>query len=344
MSLINKMLQDLDARGSQDGAVPQSGLRPAHHHRSSRPVWTYAVLGLLLVVVLGLVGLVAWPLLQSRAVAVPPVPVKANTVTFAKPVVQSLREVEPAPLPESAAEPVSVPADAPVALASSREPVRPVKSSLPVPPRLDPVRPAPANAAAYGGRDMTAAQRAENEYRRGLDDLQEGRTAEAFKRLEQTLSFDPRHQGARETLIRLLLENKRQEEAVQQMVLGLELDARQPALAMMLARLQVEQGGPALDTLMRTLPSALGNADYQAFLAAVLQRAQRHRDAIEHYQQAVEIAAQNGVWWMGLGISLQAEQRLPEAREAFERARVSASLAPELQVFVERKLQQLGHR
>jgi MSHA biogenesis protein MshN len=44
---------------------------------------------------------------------------------------------------------------------------------------------------------------------------------------------------------------------------------------------------------------------------------------------------------MGLGISLEADGRGAEAREAFQRARSSGALSAELDRFVEQKLRQL---
>jgi MSHA biogenesis protein MshN len=111
---------------------------------------------------------------------------------------------------------------------------------------------------------------------------------------------------------------------------------------MLLARLQIEHGESGIETLARTLPYAAGNGEYQALLAGALQRQQRHREAAEQYQAALRTQPQNPVWWMGLGISLQAEKRNAEALDAFRKAKASGTLSPELQGFVERKLGQLG--
>jgi MSHA biogenesis protein MshN len=166
---------------------------------------------------------------------------------------------------------------------------------------------------------------------------------ETVAALEQALKYEPAHEAARQTLVGLLIEANRNDEAMRQLQLGLTLDPRQPAMAMLLARLQIERGGNGIDTLMRTLPYAGNDADYHAFLAAALARQQRHREAAEQYHQAVRAVPSNGVWWMGLGISLQAEKRNGEALDAFQRARAGGGLSQELQGFVERRIQQLSH-
>ena len=101
-------------------------------------------------------------------------------------------------------------------------------------------------------------------------------------------------------------------------------------------------GGSGIETLTRTLPYAGANPDYHAFLAGALQRQQRHREAAAEYLAALRSAPANGVWWMGMGISLQAEKRNSEALEAFQKAQASGVLSAELQAFVERQIRQLG--
>jgi len=203
---------------------------------------------------------------------------------------------------------------------------------------------AEAHAAAVQAqsREQSTSQRAESEYRRALAGMQEGRMGETIGALESALRIDPGHEAARQTLVGLLIEAHRPDDAIRQLQLGLTQDPRQPALAMLLARLQIERGGSGIETLTRTLPYAGANPDYHAFLAGALQRQQRHREAAAEYAAALRGAPANGVWWMGMGISLQAEKRNAEALEAFQKAQGSGVLSAELQAFVERQIRQLG--
>ena len=194
-------------------------------------------------------------------------------------------------------------------------------------------------------KELTVPQRAENEYRQAVALMRQGKGEAAIAGIEQALRLDPQNGAARQTLVALLLESKRHDEAAAKLREGLTLDPSQVGLAMILARIQVDnekgETRPALETLQRSLPYAVERADYQAFLAALLQREGRHQEAIEHYGLAVRKTPQNGVWWMGLGISLQAENRLPEARDAFTRAKASNTLSAPLLAFVDQKLGQL---
>jgi len=192
-------------------------------------------------------------------------------------------------------------------------------------------------------KELTPQQRAENEYRRAVLLIQQQRSAEATGVLEQALQLDAEHVLARETLVGLLIDAKRNNDAIRKLEEGLLADRTQSGLAMMLARLQVEKKElkPAIETLQRTLPYAGDRADYQAFIAALLQRDGHHKDAIEHYLIALRKSPQNGLWWMGLAISLQADNRMADAREAFNRAKTSNMLSADLLVFVDQRLAQL---
>jgi MSHA biogenesis protein MshN len=124
---------------------------------------------------------------------------------------------------------------------------------------------------------------------------------------------------------------------------GLAALPENTAWAMLLARLQVEGGDKAgaLATLDGALPYAKNRPDYHAFVGTVLQMQGRHKEAIAHYEISVRLSPESGRWLTGLAISLEEEQRLPEAREAYQRALATNTLAPDLRTFVERKLRQL---
>lgn len=217
------------------------------------------------------------------------------------------------------------------------------RSNVAIPAPGTAVAPEPSLMLDKKIRELTPQQQAENDYRKATVLVQQGRVAEAISLLEQVLQTDAKNAAARQTLIALLLNGKRQDDAARRAQDGLNLDLKQAGFAMILARLQIEKGEQqlAIATLQRTLPYALDRPEYQAFLAAVLQREGQHKEAVEQYFAALRKAPQNGLWWMGLGISLQADNRAAEAREAFTRARDGNNLSPELQAFVEQKLKQL---
>lgn len=373
MSLINQMLKDLDARRSDAAGSFQYGrqIRVVAQHRATHPAWWVA---LALVVILA--GVLAWLVLWPSAVvriAVNPPPLKPQAASNPPPISSHPKKVEAAPiLPASiaadgqgglahptSAEGLDVTQKKP-ALNIKSEPARTAKESSAksasavgkaVPAEKSPggisTVKAPSTLAPVAidkqVKELSTQQRAENAYRQAILVLQQGKAAEAISGLEQALQLDPKHAAARLALIGVLLDSKRSEEALKHAQEGCRLDPAQAGLAMIFARLQLEKGElrGAIETLERTLPYAVDRADYQAFLAALLQRNEQHKEAAEHYLQALQKDPQNGVWWMGLGLSLRAEHRIAEAQEAFKRAKASNTLSAELLAFVNAQLNQL---
>jgi MSHA biogenesis protein MshN len=390
MSLINQMLQELDARraeaaagngsfGQQVRAVPERG--------RLHPIWWVGI-GVALVVAAGGSGAWYWMRSLSRAPAAPVVPapnlplkidIGLSEVSRAIPQSAESAQIgsEPARASVAAISQQDNPTDrtkpgmpaapaqtahgqhqanaVPGAAPGSNEPqaglpdiakVVPHAKSMAIQPADKAAEQPPSPVLTKQFKELTPQQLAENEYRKGVASLQQGKGSEAIASLEQALQFDPAHAAARQTLIGILLDNKHRDGAIRRAREGLDVDSAQPGLAMILARLQVEKGElqPAIETLERTLPYAVDRAEYQAFLAALLQRAERHKEAVEHYFVALQKAPQNGVWWMGAAISLQADRRKQEAIEAFKRAKATNSLSPALQEFVDTQIAQLQQR
>jgi MSHA biogenesis protein MshN len=367
MSLINQMLQDLEGRrvGSTAAGGLQGHVRVVTAQRStSRTIWWFFALAVVL-----LLAAAAWFVLRTKPVAEIKLQPDFLSLKIAPDLIAASEPIAPAsaiedkPVTLPAIEAATVPAPALVPVQPNVATVKEIPQTVAAPAVTEPVpatTPAPKQKTTSSEpktahvvappaninkeiKELTPQQRAENEYRKATLALQQGKMNEAQGELEQAISLDPAHVAARQALVGVLLENKRQDEAVRRLQDGLNLDPHQSGLAMILARLQLERGelDPAIATLERTLPYAGERADYQAFLAALMQRQSRHKDAIEHFSIALRKNPQNGVWWMGMGISLQAEKRTQEARDAFNQAKATNSLSPDLFAFVEQRLSQL---
>ncbi|MBI5626036.1 MAG: tetratricopeptide repeat protein [Nitrosomonadales bacterium] len=202
---------------------------------------------------------------------------------------------------------------------------------------------AQAAADAVPMKQVSSSQRADAEFRLATVLTQQGQIADAIAGYEAALRLDASHEAARQALVALLLEEKRNADAEKVLLEGLNNKPEQTGFTMLLARLQVERGAldQAIATLEKSLPFAETQADYRAFLAALLQRQNRNEEAIAHYQIVLQHAPDNGVWLMGYGISLQALQRNAEAKVAFKRALDTQTLSPELQAFVQAKIKGL---
>ena len=205
--------------------------------------------------------------------------------------------------------------------------------------------PAPAGKAEIQKqvRQSTQQELAENEFRKATGLLHRGSPAEAQQGFEAALQLQPEHHAARQGLVGLLLETRKFSDAERVLQEGLALAPAQSGFTITLARLQVHRGDVAegVATLKRGFDYGRGNADYHAFLAALHQRLSQHEEAVEQFQAALRLKPAPGVWWLGLGMSLQAVNRTADAQDAYRRARSAANIQPDLAALAEQRLRQL---
>jgi MSHA biogenesis protein MshN len=191
-------------------------------------------------------------------------------------------------------------------------------------------------------KTMSPEQKATHMYQQAIAYLQQGRVAEAQDQLKTTIDAYPHHDDARQTLVGLLVDNKRHDEAMQVLKTGLKLTPNHTGYAQALARLQLDAG--MLDQALATLESHRGGAsqpqEYHALMAILLQKLGQHGPAITYYQQALSQGVSAPAWLIGLGVSLQAEGRALEAKQAYQQAQ-SSQLSPELALFVSQRLKQV---
>ena len=200
-----------------------------------------------------------------------------------------------------------------------------------------------STAALAPAKMVSITQQSDNLYRQSVTFLQQGRVAEAQDALYKSLEANARNLKARQSLVGLLVESKHDEEANQLLKDGLKLSPEQSGFSMALARLQVESADnkAARDTLELGLSYAGDDADYHAFYAALLQRDEQHDAAIQHYLTALQTNPAMPTWLVGIGISLQVQGKLNDATAAFQRARDTGQLTPQLTQFVESRLRQI---
>ena len=345
MSLINKMLKDLEARqGGARGDRPifqdLHAVRPAS--RSLRSL-AWMVLASVTIAIGGYAGWQYWATDRAAAVAPPvvataPAP-ETETVDAAAPVAAPPVAVPPAPV-------AAVPAPAPARPARA-EPRKTVAASKPRAAPKPPVITAADTTTARiekVDRPVTPQEQAANAYREALQLRGQGRGADAERLLRQALTHDPAHVACRQLLARTLIESGRQLEAQALLEQGIAAVPGESSFRIQLARLYVDQGAEpkAIALLERARTDNPGDVESTAFLAALYQRAGRHAEAVTTYEAALAQRPQEGRWWIGLGISREAQQQEREASDAYRRALASGQLGAQLAQYAEGRLQALG--
>jgi MSHA biogenesis protein MshN len=354
LSVINKMLQDLDQRNavSAEGAETSAqAFKPvASERRGHEGFWR--VLAALVLIGVSWVGWVAYQLQPGTLVT--PLALKAAEQAAKRPAV-----VKPAPV-------IEVPKPSPVVELPKPEPLEakpePVVEARPEPAKsaatfklarsietpiaaLKPRAPAaPAAKVVVDKRERSKAghDAAEARFRRAAALLNQARVSEAEEQLAAALQSDPSHVPARQAYVALLLEQQRIGSALRLLREAVDANPGQPTFSLGLARVYAGQRDyPAALAVIEKAGAAAQRAEFQALRAAVLQRLGRHAEAVTAYQSALTKSAQPAGTWAGLGISLEALGRNSEAAQAYKRALGAEALPSELREYAEIRLRAL---
>jgi MSHA biogenesis protein MshN len=359
VSVINQVLQDLEKRHARrdEAHTPATQIRAVGSApRASGQRLLVALLAL--IAVAAAVFLWRWwgqekpapaplapPPAPTKPVAEPPTPAQAPLPPAAtapdKPVGPAPAVVARAP---AAPKPVEEPGvKAPVASRVPAVASQAAPKAKPIPaPRVLAEEPAPVGGTGIEKRErpLSAAERADAQFRLGAQAMQQGRMRDAEASFLAAIAEDPGHVPSRQALLGIYLEAQRRDEAEVLLRDGLKASPRPPAWAMVLARLEAERGDVigGINTMQNHLDVGRQNGDYLALFAALLQKQGRHADAVEQYQAAINLGQGKAVWLMGQGISLRELGKREEARAAFQRALDSGGLSADLKLFVERQI------
>lgn len=331
MSLINQMLRDLETRraGSSEKQSLPNEVRPL-------PAAGAAERGLtpLLLVAAAIAASVAigWGFVELTTQ--PPPSVTASVPAAPPPIHhESALKLDP-DLTAARIPPVLMPPPRQAKVAAPAE--------MPPPPKVS--APAATNEIVAMPIEKRAPTTDNNgsPTQRAREQLNAGQREAAETTLKQAVQATPGHVAARQMLFGLMLEQRRNDEALALLKEGLALLPEQTQWASNAARLQVDRDDVpgAWETLQHSLPAAATQGEYRAFCGTVLSRLKRYGEAVGHYQAALRTNPTEGRWWVGMALAFDADGKPAESREAFSRALATGKLPPELAAFVESKLKQ----
>lgn len=196
----------------------------------------------------------------------------------------------------------------------------------------EPEKPAGKAVLEKKVKPLSPQDKAESQYRLAAASLQQNRVSEAENQLRTALAAQPTHVKARELLAGLALQGGRWREAQSLLEQGVAQHPQHYPFAQLLARSYVDHGqdGKALSLLEKARDAAGADAGYFAFLATLYQRNGRHGEAVKSFTEAVKLRPQEGRWWLGFAISLEATEQWKASSEAYQRAIASGSLDKQL--------------
>ena len=329
MSLINQMLKDLEKRRSQDLETSPSfnkniSWETEPNNRSVN--WFNYLVGIIFVILLVVVGYLLWErssqntttLATTSPPAVVQPKVKVKKVAVKKqPVKQKIKEV--------------------ILVKNNSEDI--VEDSIDVEELDD----SPPVKLKKTHRPLNTKQLAEIAYQEGYEFLQQGRMHQGKESLRKALSLYIPHIKAREMLAGIYIKSGHFVNAAELLNEGVKIVPEYPLFAQLYARVLLEQKNPKLAIKILEQGTARMNVepDYYALLAATYQRVKNHKKAIELYLQLVKVRSNQGVWWLGLGISLEKSGKNKEALEAYQRAQQTGRLKAGLIKFTNNRVSAL---
>lgn len=339
MSVINQMLRELDARGNVPAGGGMAPGRPIGVKR--HPIW----------LALGGVGLAAsvaviyWmrPAVFTTAVPQePPAISRQESKTVNPPSAAPATSSQSAPRLAAVItrNPSVAPPQGQARGAAPETAQDPIEQPLPA----SPAPAAPLTSQDAGTRQVELAviknmtllspeDEAQQHYADARMLHRVGKSDAAMDKYRQALARNPGMTAARIQLARMLQEKGQMDDALSLLQTGYAQRA-DDGLAITAGRLLADQGQrEAALGWLQLGQSGLRPADH-ALMGALLSQAHRHEEAGRAYQRALTADPGQGGWLLGLGLALEAQGRLEEARTAYRNALEHGRFKPEVVQFL----------
>ncbi len=328
MSLINQMLRDLDARRSpashmEVAALEGMGLTTPHHVQLNTVLFRSAVAASLI-----LAGILLQLGYQSWSEKTHPAHEPRREVT--KPATRLQQTDSIAIVPATAHKEKPVP--------TSLQPAHSKTEFITTPPITGPnVIPAPVSqdnttkpidipvkeiAVVQVRKPLTPAQQSQRKFARAQKLLARGELRAAMEVLRAALERDAGHTQARLQLATLYYRKNRITEARQLLGEGHLLDPADAGITMAYARLLADAGDYqlAIDVLDDYRVQESAGPETFALAASLHYQLKQFDLAASRYRTALARQPGQGIWWMGLGVTLEHNQQPGQALAAYRRA------------------------
>ncbi|NOX09777.1 MAG: tetratricopeptide repeat protein [Gammaproteobacteria bacterium] len=327
MSLINQMLSDLDTRQSaqEPADIPLPGLHKAHN--KPKPLFNInLVVAGTVIFIVTFISIYFWmeteATVQKTTITKPvlqtPPPVPKPALSVVKPVpeipdppspsipavnnIETIAVIKPVPMPEPKIKTVITP------IVKAIKP----KKIIPI------ITPSTLIADA-------------NNY------VDKGDYNQAINTLSRYLEDNPAQHDVRATLVSIYTQRGDYPKAQSVLLNAIKKWPQHHHYEMMMARLLLEQQQDQ-DALHILQASTNNSAGYHAFIAAIYQRLSQHRMAIQHYNVALQSMPDNGLWWLGLGISQEQQGQRQKALAAFNHASNTNNISPRILQYIDQRI------
>jgi tetratricopeptide (TPR) repeat protein len=188
---------------------------------------------------------------------------------------------------------------------------------------------------------LTPEQQTEVRFQKSLDLIAQHKNSQAITELQSVIKSQPDNFKAYESLINLYINNNQLNQASELLDIAINKFPVNFTLIQTQAGILAQKGNlaKALSLLLNYSPDVNTNPDYYALIASIYEQQNKNSEAAEIYERLLGLFPNRAIWWVGLGISLEATNQKYAAQEAYQRAYNLGNLPADVMTFVVTKIQ-----
>ncbi len=193
-------------------------------------------------------------------------------------------------------------------------------------------------------KPLTAQEQLRIDYETALNDLKQNNVAAAMAKMHVILEKDPAYLAARGDLMTLYFEKGDYQNVQSLLNKGLQQDPYYPPFVMMQARLfMLQKDNDQARLIMKSIRPDLDEyPDFYATLGSLEQQLGNYQMSAQIYLELIRVEPEQGRWWLGYGLALEALGKRNVALQAYEKSIATNSLPIDLEAYVKGRIDALG--